>query len=235
MNTMQKRFYRFLSRYLLFVVALGLISCEKDELTKPVRVNFEFKLDRVPPTQGNVVFTAGSFDLQSITFTGDRDTGEDVTFMSDFETVVLADLATGFSDPAVSFDIPQGTYKSIQLLIDPDDVAPDIVINGRYTPAGLGVPLPVEMHIEIGGALNLVAKTPEGNTEIVLRKDTPATVEVFLNPSAWFTGAITDLLTTADVQLVGTVPSVVISKNMNAAIYAKLAALVEGSAEAVIK
>jgi len=232
---MRKRFYRVLSGYLLFLAPLTFLSCEKDELTKPVRVNFEFKLDRVPPAQADVSFTAGSFDLQSITFTGDRDTGEDVTFMSDFETVVLADLATGFSDPSVSFDIPQGTYKSIRLLIDPDDVAPDIIINGRYTPSGLAVPLPVELHMEIGGALNLTAKTPEGNTEIVLRKDTPATVEVFLNPSAWFANATTDLLTTAEVQLVGTVPSVVISKNMNAAIYAKLAALVEGSAEAVIK
>ena len=235
MNVMQRRYYRFLTQCLLFLIPVGFLSCEKDELTKPVRVNFEFKLDRVPPTQGNVFFTAGSFDLQSITFTGDRDTGEDVTFMSDFETVVLADLSTGFSDPSVNFDIPQGTYKTIRLLIDPDDVAPDIVINGRYTPAGLGVPLPVELHMEIGGALNLTAKTPDGNTEIVLRKDTPATVEVFLNPSAWFTGAVTDLLTTADVQLVGNVPSIVISKNMNAAIYANLAALVEGSAEAVIK
>lgn len=224
-----------LTSFLALVLVGTFSSCEKDELTKPVQVNFEFKLDRVIPAQGNVLFTAGSIELQSITFTGDRDTGEDVTFMSDFQTVIFADLATGFSDPSIKFDIPQGTYKSIRLLIDPDDVAPDITINGQYTPAGIGLPLPLEMHLEFAGALNLVAKTADGNTEIVLRKDSPATVEVFLNPSAWFNTTLIQSLATADVQLVGNVPSIIISKSMNADIYAKLAALVEGSAEAIIK
>lgn len=224
-----------LTSFLAFLLVSSLSSCEKDELTKPVEVNFAFKLDRIAPAQADVFFTAGSIELQSITFTGDRDTGEDVTFMSDFETVVFADLITGFSDPAVKFDIPQGTYKSIRLLIDPDDIAPDIVINGQYTPAGIALPVPIEMHMEFGGALNLEAKTPDGNSEIVLRKDTPATVEVFLNPSSWFTTSTLELLSTADVQLVGNVPSIIISKNMNANIYANLAALVERSAEAIIK
>lgn len=224
-----------LTSFLALLLVSTLSSCEKDELTKPVEVNFAFKLDRIAPAQADVFFTAGSIELQSITFTGDRDTGEDVTFMSDFETVVSANLATGSSDPAVKFDIPQGTYKSIRLLIDPDDIAPDIVINGQYTPAGIALPLPVEMHLEFGGALNLTAKTAEGNTQIVLKRDAPATIEVFLNPSAWFNAGTTDLLASADVQLVGNVPSIIISKNMNANIYANLAALVERSAEAIIK
>lgn len=228
---MRHRFYSF---GVLVLTAFALFSCEKDELTKPAQVSFRFKLDRVAPAGSDIVFTEGSMDIQSITFTGDRDTGEDVTFMSDFETVVMANLSTGLADPPVTFDIPQGTYKSIRLLIDPDDVIPDIVVNGQYTPL-IGVPVPVQLHMELGGALNLVATSPEGNTEITLRRENPVTVEIYLNPSSWLTNVPMTLFDVADLQPIGGVPSVVISKNANADIYAKLAALVEGSAEAIIR
>lgn len=228
---MQHRLY---SLCVLIFIAFGLFSCEKDELTKPVKVNFQFKLDRVAPAESTLLFNEGSMDIQSITFTGDRDTGEDVTFMSDFESVVMADLTTGLADPPVSFDVPQGTYKSIRLLIDPDDIDPDIVVHGEYKPL-IGLPIPVQLNMELGGALNLIATSPEGNTQITLRKDSPVTIEIYLNPGKWVTALPATLLETADLQIVGGKPSMVISKKANADIYTKFAALAEGSAEAVVR
>jgi hypothetical protein len=230
---------RLLQRNLIFFLNFLLIwtlsSCEKDELTKPTEVYFTFKLDRLPEQEGTVSFESGTMKVRHIVFTGDRQSGEDVSFISDFQTIVQADLGTGNTDPLIKFDIPQGTYTQMSLLVDPTDPAPDILVIGKYEPPLFGPPVPVQVEIDMVGALNLIVQSVDGNREITLRRDAPATIEVFLNPSQWFTALPTNLLETAEVQNIRGVPSILISKNFNPEIYSNLTSLIEVSAEAVFK
>lgn len=227
--------YPVYRRLFLFLLACLLFSCEKDELTQPAKVSFRFKLDRTPPTGRPVSFQAGALDIESIEFTGDRETGEDVTFISDLQTIVHADLATGNTDPIIAFDVPQGTYGKINLALNPDTLEPDIVVTGSYVPALLGPEIPVQLEINIPGQLNVVAKNAEGGSKIVLTKDRNAIIEIFLNPSSWFNEIPVASLETAQLKMVGGVPSIVISKDVNEEMYFKLANLIEVSAEAVLR
>lgn len=220
--------------FLAFLVPLSLFSCEKDELTKPVEVQFKFKLDKVPQ-EGRMSFHAGTMDLKSIAFTGDRATGEDISFTSDFGTIVRADLGTGNSDPVIKFDIPQGTYNQISLLVDPDDVEPDITLTGKYLQNPLGISIPVQLEIDIADQLSFITRSADGNTNIILNKDTRGTIEIFLNPSVWFRDVPVTTLDGADLEVIRGVPSILISKNFNQELYLKLSNLIEVSAEAVFK
>ena len=222
-------------RVVFFFVALALSSCEKDELTQPAEVYFEFKLDRQPAPAQALTFQAGTMEIQSIGFIGDRESGDDVGFVSDFGTVVRADLATGNSDPVIKFDIPQGNYTEIRLVVDPEIGTPDLIITGTYVPALAGPAVPVQLEVDLPGQLNLTAITPTGSSNIVLRKDSRATVEVFLNPSRWISDIPLLSFETAELQNIRGVPSILISKDYNAEIYAKLPLLIEVSAEAVFK
>lgn len=216
-------------------IAVALSSCANDELKEPAGVYFAFKLDREPPANPPVAFQSGTMDIESIAFIGDRESGDDIGFVSDFGTIVHADLATGNSDPVIMFDIPQGNYTQIRLTVDPDDTKPDIVLMGNYVPAIIGPSIPVRLEIDIPAALNLTATTATGSNVIVLQKDSGATVEIFLNPSRWIADIPLLAFETAQLQDISGVPSILISKDFNTDIYSQLPALINASAEAIIR
>lgn len=231
-------FYRLSTRALaVLILALtgSLSSCEKDELTKPAEVYFQFKLDREAPGNESLTFQQGTMDIQAISFTGDRQSGEDITFVSDFGTVVHADLGTGNTDPVIKFDIPQGTYSEISLQVDPDNILPDLVVSGRYIPALIGPPVPVQLEITMPAELRLIAKNPDGSPHIVINRDSKTTVEIFLNPSRWLTEIPLLSLETADLQNISGVPSILISQEFNQDLYSKLEGRIQSSAEAIFK
>jgi len=220
----------------MLCVAAGLLfSCEKDELTQPVQVYFRMKLDKMGAEDQPVSFHEGMIDIESIEFTGDRETGEDITFTSDFQPIVRADLTTGNTDPVVIFDVPQGTYKKITLSLNPVKIEPDISVRGKFIPPLLGPAIPIQLDVNIPGQLNLLVKTASGDSQIVLTKGKDATIEVFLNPSSWFKEISATALLAADLQNIGGIPSIVISKNSNPNMYFKLTSAIEASAEAILK
>lgn len=220
---------------LILALAGSLSSCEKDELTKPAEVYFQFKLDRESPDNESMVFEEGTMDIQYITFTGDRESGEDISFVSDFGTIVRADLATGNTDPVIKFDVPQGTYSEISLQVEPDNTLPDLVVTGKYIPALIGPPIPVQLEIDLPAELSFIAKARDGSSNIILNRDSRATVEIFLNPSLWITDIPLLSFETAELQNIRGVPSIVISKDMNPELYTKLEGKIGMSAEAVFK
>lgn len=220
-------------RIFSFFLALTLASCEKDELTQPVEVNFNFKLDRETPVNQSLTFQSGTMNIQAISFIGERESGDDIGFVSDFETIVHANLATGNTDPIIRFDIPQGNYTRIRLAIDPETDTPDIILKGTYIRPLLATPVPVQLEIDLPGQLDLTAKSSTGATNIVLRKDSRTTVDVFLNPARWIADIPLLSFDVAELQNISGVPSILISKDFNPELYTKLGLLVETSAEAV--
>ena len=129
-------------RKLCFLLVLTLAGCGKDELALPANVQVKLFLDRNTDGGGDMSFTDGFIDIASIEFAGDRESGEDITFVSDFQTVVRANLANGNTDPVIAFDIPQGTYNKITLGLNPDNTEPDIIVNGAFVPALVAPEIP---------------------------------------------------------------------------------------------
>ena len=222
--------------FLAFLLCWFLFSCAQYDLKQPGGgVILRFMLDREPSQNESLSFQGGNMDIESIVFAGDRDNGEDITFISDFGTIVSADLSTGNTEPVIEFDIPRGTYNEITLFVDPDDAAPDIVVTGRYIPALLGTPIPIQLEIDLPGHLSLIATPSDPNSNVILHDDSRATIEIFLNPSHWFADIPVVALEAAELGEVGGVPSIVISKDLNPEIYSKLSTLVQASAEAIFK
>ena len=131
---------------LLFLLAAALllpVSCRKDPLTKPVRVNVEFGLsafvleDGVSAAEngtaalpdgttalsegqtGNVPLRMdnGTLVIAAIDFDGRREQGEDVFFTYTPPQPVVADLGAESTNLPVHFDIPQGVYTRIELTL----------------------------------------------------------------------------------------------------------------------
>lgn len=130
---------------LLITIILIEFGCTKDELTKPVKVNFLVDLNSGKQFQSYISFYNGAISLSRIIFEGKRTEGKDINFETkpglsfgpfQFDTVGSGSLIT-------HFDIPQGVYSFIKLDVklsefemdDPDFEAETtgLVIDGIYT------------------------------------------------------------------------------------------------------
>lgn len=219
--------------YLTAFLVLLCSSCEKDELTKPVEVQFDFQMSREPQRNTPYEFSGGAFKIQSISFNGDREKGEDISFISDFNSDVDVDLETENTIPQVTFDLPQGIYKTMELRIVTNS---SIVLTGKYKNALVPIIqiLPIRLEMDIP-ELELLIKSKDGASEISLNRNTGATVKVYLNPADWFDKISLVALNKAELQPIQGIPSILISKSLNQEIYSNLTSVIPGSIEAVIE
>ncbi|MGM0407310.1 MAG: hypothetical protein ACQERU_04965, partial [Bacteroidota bacterium] len=170
----------------LAIIVLGLASCERDELTLPAEVNFEFSME---PYQTDVTLKSmnsfnvneGIIEINSMEFDGRRNEGEDYYFTKRFDESLHAELHTGLKNQEVSFDIPQGVYNRIDLNLsigtDGDNA---IRLQGTFQ-QGPFDDIPVVFEYSFTENVRIRAKNKEGNEQIVLKKDTPATATVVLD------------------------------------------------------
>lgn len=221
--------------YLFCLAAFLLLfcsSCEKDELTKPVEVQFDFIMSQEAESNTHYEFREGAFKIESISFSGDRERGEDISFTSDFSSLVEVDLGKGIAIPQVTFDLPQGIYNTMEIWITTGST---IVITGVYENKMGPMPiLPIRLEMDIP-ELNLLIKSKDGTSKISLNKNSGAKVKVYLNPGNWFKNTLLETLDNAELQQIKGIPSILISHNFNQDIYSSLTSVIPGSIEAVIE
>lgn len=168
------------------VIVLGLASCERDELTLPAEVIFEFSME---PYQTDVAVKSmngfnvneGTIEIKSLEFDGRRSQGEDYYFTKHFDQPLHAELHTGLKNQEVAFDIPQGVYDRIDLNLSlgtEDNNA--IRLQGTFQ-QGPFDEIPVVFEYSFTEDVRVRARNNEGNEQIVLKKDTPATATVVLD------------------------------------------------------
>jgi len=225
-------------RYPLYVILLAplliLSSCIKDDLTKPAEVTFQFKLDNEQLDEKFLDFQAGTMHVKEIGFEGYRESGEDVFFTSDFENVVVADLATGSTTELIKFDIPQGIYDHINLSIeiDKNNQETSLTLNGTYNSANRGN-IPVRFEFEINEILNLNPKPGQGKNKIVLNKEIPSTAEVLISTGFMFQVVNSRMLESAEITQHQGEATIVISKDLNQHIFNAVVNRLENSTRAL--
>lgn len=223
-------FFKFFAFALIFTLLFS--SCEKDELTKPVEVAFNFKLGRETQENEYFKFGDGLVRIESIVLVGDREQGEDISFTSNFGSIIDANLVSTNTTSQILFDLPQGVYKKIELVINTSSV---IVVNGQYKPSTIMAPLtPIKLEIDLP-KINLLVKPEDGVSEILLNRNSGATVDIYMNPIAWIAGIPLITLDNAALEQIKGISSIVISRHSNPEIYGKLSAEVPSAIEAIIK
>lgn len=215
--------------FLMLIIFLA--SCEKDELTKPVDVQFKFKLGQEAQDTEHFKFNSGTLSLQEVFLIGQREKGEDISFTSDFESLIEADLATGNTIPQVVFNLPQGGYRSIYVIVTPG--AP-IVINGLYKNSIIfGPNIPIRLELDIPD-VEVMLQAEQGS-EMILDKRSGAIAEIYFNPAAWFETIPLVALDNLDLHPVNGVPSIVISKSSNVELYGKITGEVPLAIKGIIR
>ena len=208
-------------RILLIVWALALLgSCEKDELTRPTEVTFEFSMN-VGTEEGKFLqFDEGDLDFGAIEFDGNREAGEDIFFVSEFMEGVSVDLDQQMSSEEIVYDVPQGVYERIRFRLGVGGLAdgPMVRYEGIYESLKDG---DVRVIIEItpNEPVEIDGETIDNQMEIVLKKDIPATVNMHFDPLQLFQFANSRQLESADVTVVDGEPIILITAESNTVIF----------------
>lgn len=174
--------------YSLLMLAGLFSSCQDEEEFKiPTDVAFQVDMNRNASTNGRLSFTQGHINLASFSFDGSREEGEDIYFEKEFEQGLSVSFAPGQAVSALTFQIPQGNYQSIEVALDTYDDENDegLVLIGSYLNAN-GVQYPVRLELSSSLAFEIRSRDQSGNNEIVLTAGTPATAVIKFDPIKWF-------------------------------------------------
>lgn len=189
-------------------------ACGRNELKLPAQVFLNFSMDSFESEDDDenenktclfekkgggskIEIDKGILVIDAIEFDGRRQQGNDVFFISDFSSPIIADLETGETNIDVSFDIPQGIYYRIDLLFNfgTSDQIP-LVLEGKFK-SGNSDAMSVRFEYNFVETITVRGKPKSGQNDIVLRKDEISEVSVsidleslfrFVNPSE-FNGA----------------------------------------------
>jgi hypothetical protein len=204
---MKTRIPLLLLVHLLFIMA----SCQKDPLTQPVKVNFQFGMSPFemeeahtgpvaleetdnPPFgvpggaqngNGPLVIDNGTLVISAIDFEGRREQGEDVFFTYTPPQPVVADLADETTSLPISFDIPQGVYTRIEVILHlgTEELTP-LVLTGIIN-RGPFQSLPVRFDYKFTEEIRMRGKGVN-QANMVLSEDHPSLARVELDAAAVF-------------------------------------------------
>lgn len=245
-----------------FILA-GVSSCTEDEFFEPATVDLKITMTNTepfdhrgdgPPLEDELEFSAGKLHLSSLEFKGERENNDSHYFSRDFSQVLVADLSEGELNQSVSFDIPQGSYKHIQLKLHTcqTDSCAGLVFRGRWEQddeddeddiskkRGLipGDPeeLPIELNFfEQAETIPLTLKTQDNQQQILIEQGNWDTLEITIDLAHMFRYINPAKLGQAQVHGIGNQRRIIISANHNTEIYYSLVERVERSIKAVIK
>jgi hypothetical protein len=170
------------------VCLLGLTSCNKAELKKPVDVNFSLDLDNGENESGPLKLNIGELNLGSFNVSGDRLEGDDIEFVRSFTEGLRTDLNGSGEVKSLDYQIPQGEYSSIILdfsLLSDGGLAPSLFIEGTYKPDS-GPTRAVRFEFFENLDFMVEGEDVDGASIIIMDKKIAKKVEVYFNPIIWF-------------------------------------------------
>src|ERR1051325_5081131 len=168
----------------LIICILALASCGK-KWKEPTQVTFRAQLAN--SGSGPVHFTSGSIVLDKVTFTGEREQGENhVNIEKPFEPVQLP-LENNSSGYGVSLDVPQGTYNDIDITIETNSQLNGscILLTGYYINSN-NDSICVQFNFKASDQYKIKAKPSGGKSEIVLVSGDPTSCVIMADPGYWF-------------------------------------------------
>ena len=222
------------------IFIMGFSSCEKDELTLPSKVNFEFTMETyhgsgAAQSKYGLDIDEGTIVINSIEFDGRREVGEDYFFSRDFTPSLKADMHNGDTNQNISFDIPQGVYTNIEIefsLGDEDKNA--LVLDGKYK-QGPFVKVPVRIEYTLQEKIRVRAKNQNGKEQIVLQKDKPSIAKVIFNTPAFFQLINPKMIENAVRVEINGKQTILINNEVNVNIFNLLATRLDNSVRVIFK
>jgi hypothetical protein len=231
-----------------FAVSILFASCTKDELTLPAKVYFGFGFvfhqeelildtpdpgglkSKLPPGfhGGKLEVNSGTLMIRSLEFDGRRDEGRDVFFVADLREPLVIDLETATGNQELRFDIPQGVYNMIEILLQPGgSTTPPLVLEGTISRGAAHV-IPVRFELDIYEKMRIRAE-PHGSDKIVLRRDIPSYAWIVVDAGSMFRFIHPTMFRDAILSDIGGVETLLINSGTNQELFNALATRVEKS------
>ena len=197
---------------LMFLILMGVSSCEPDDLSKPVRVHFELKFVQDDAPLPYLTFRSIAMDVEKINFYGIRQEGNDVLFNTrPGDSFGMHMLTSARSSSYITyFDLPQGIYQLMRWEIElgevDEDVYPDdyvdsddfgLILRGTYTRQD-GSSALLFIAIEVEELIRLESINHEGEVPIPILADNVYTVSLEINPHALMRGIPRSMLEQAE-------------------------------------
>lgn len=232
---MCKKCVSYSTSYLVLVVflLLGLQSCEPDDLTKPVRVNFELKWVEDNSPLAYLTFQNIVIDVEKISFNGIRQQGSDVFFNTrpgdSFGMHILT--RSEKTSYLTFFDLPQGVYELMRWELELGEIDDDIysddfidsddfgfIIEGIYTRLD-GSTVLIFIAIEEEEVIRVESVNQDGEVPISILVDNVYTASLEINPHAIMRGIPRSLLEQAETDEEDDVEFIEISEDENEDLY----------------
>ena len=227
--------------FLLFLVLclLAFISCEENELKLPAHVDMEFDMKVVNMDNnsktGQFTIEEGFMALNSFEFDGKREQGEDYYFSRSFDDIIEAELHTGLTSGKVSFDVPQGVYNKIDLIISlGSDEKPSLSLRGSFNKGPLEN-INVLFEYSLSEEIFIRAENKAGNRQVVLKKDQPSMATLLLDTPFMFQLMNLGTLRNAEVYMHEGQETIIISKEKNPEIFNVLVTRLDKSLKVIFE
>ena len=174
----------------VFVFIFGLLvlfsSCEKDELTQPVEVEFEFSmesfhLEGTSKAGSGFEVDEGIIVVNEIQFDGRRNQGEDYYFTSDFDSPLTAQMNNHETNQNIAYDIPQGIYDHIDINLSLGDTAQfALQLKGRFQRGPMDEVL-VDFQYQFQEQIRIRARNNQNNEQVVLTQGSGVKAKVIFD------------------------------------------------------
>jgi hypothetical protein len=236
-------------RLLIFVTFLFLMfSCTKDELTKPVKINFGIGFSDDPPIANYFTIDKGTFSIGKITFEGKRLEGGDYSFETR-PTELLGVFYFSYlnQDTVVThFDAPQGSYLYMKWGINLAAIAPDddttgvdteqagLIIKGLYKNLA-GISIPFYFVMDKSEEFDIQAVDENGVSSINLSDSKEYNAKLHFNFGYSIASISRDSFENTEMEVEDNDSSIVISKDSNETIYDQILLRVKSSTKIVIQ
>lgn len=213
---------------LTFIIGISLLfSCNKWK--KPTDVNFYAKTNNKSALNAQLNITDIVFELESFSFEGEREKGDDVYFDRQYEGNEKINFSNLSEIEFMNFEIPQGDYKRVDLEFDLDsDEEQSIKIQGTYT-YNNNQSIPFLYIFDDDDKFRIRAEDDAGNNTILLNTDVPTNAKVLVDADYIFSILSSSQLENASTQFINGVATIVVSDSENEAIYDLIVDRVEES------
>lgn len=233
---------------LVIVLSLVLITitCDKEDFTKPSKVSFSFHImeDEIP--DNFLSFTGGEIYLNEFDFEGYRESAQDYFFEKEFDPSFLFSLNPGFNNQPLNFDIPQGIYNRINILLDmeqetegdsksalkDDELETAFQISSIYTKNDGG-----QTHVLFNTEdieFEITAEDQEGGSVIVLQAEKSGEAKVYFDPAYAFQTLPRDFFESAETEIINNEPTILFSDDSYESLYEMILYRLQISAKVII-
>lgn len=217
----------------IIIIFLGLVSCEPDDLSKPVRVHFELSFIQENEPLSFLTFKRVMVGVERINFYGVRQEGNDVVFSTRPGKSYGIHVLTPEQNTSylTFFDLKQGVYQQMRWELQLEEIDDDVfsedyldgddfgfIIEGIYSCLD-GRTLLLFIAIEEEEIIKIESVNQVGEIPIPILADNTYSISLEIYPHAIFKGIPRSLLEQAEVDEDDDVEFIEISKEENEDLY----------------